>query len=420
MPSSRRLASGRVALQRDPSDFHHRLPGDPTHRVRLNIPSARYLSAWAAALLLAGCASLEVTPDFFGDLAKHPESGAVLTGIPDPLLRGSMKGSDALAAVLTFWKRPADPNAIAAAVSSEYGGREREEALMLLADRKGMWTHATYGNLAALQTRVAHGVPVIVELVEDPSYPQNRIFAVVVGYDAKEKRVLCHEGRGTPRVYTDAKFSERWMPVRSWMLLVAPADRLTWDMSPAELMTRARFYESRNQLDLALKDLSSAMAKDPVNSRICVSAANLYRKLDRPDQAEGLYRRAIDLNPHEGQAFNNLAYLKAERGEDLAEAESLARKALLLEPTNPISLDTLGFILQRAGRLDEAVASLEQAYARSRILTAPRQREIAVHLARAYALAGRTAEAADILRQLRASDPSFVTPDDLRPALSQP
>ncbi|MFH0909865.1 MAG: tetratricopeptide repeat protein [bacterium] len=381
---------------------------------------ARLLFAALAAMMMSGCASPQASPDFFGDLASHPEFGTVISGVPDPLLRSSMAGHDALAAVLTFWKHPADPGVLAAALATDYRGREREEALMNLAGHKGMWTYATYGNMAALQTRVTHGVPVIVELVDDAQYAGRRRFALVVGYDEKEKRVLCHEGRGRPRVYDYVDFMVRWVPVRSWMLLVMPPSQPSWTMTPAELATRARFYESRDQLDLALNDLTAAMAADPVNSRICVNAANLHRKRGEPDKAEGLYRRAIDLNPHEGQAFNNLAYLIAEQGGNLLEAENLAKQALLLEPTNPVMLDTLGFILHKQGRFDEAVAHLEQASARARFMPAPKQREIALHLVRGYLDAGRRDDAERVLRELQATDPSLALPDDLQAILLQP
>lgn len=381
---------------------------------------ARSLPAALAAVLLSSCATPPAPPDFFGDLARHPEAGFAIAGVPDPLLRSSMAGHDALAAVLTFWNQPVDPAALAATLATDYAGREREEAIMNFADRKGMWTYATYGSLAALQTRIAHGVPVIVEVNDDANYVGTRRFAIAVGYDQVEKRILCHEGRGHPRVYDYSDFMARWIPVHSWMLLVTPPAYPSWEMTPSELSTRSRFYESRNDLDLALNDLQAAMVADPANSRICVNAANLFRKRGELDKAEGMYRRAIDLNPREGQAFNNLAYLIAERGGDLADAEALAKKALLLEPTNPVSLDTLGFILQRQGRFDEAVAHLEQANARARVLAAPKQREIALHLAHAYLDAGRRPDAERIVRELRAAAPSLVLPDDLRSALSQP
>ena len=331
-----------------------------------------------------------------------------------------MSGHDALSVVLTFWNHPADSSSIASALATDYGGREREEAIMSFADRKGMWTYATYGNLATLQTRIDHGVPVIVQLVDEAGFRGTRRYAIVVAYDEQEKRVLCHEGRGRPRVYAYADFMTRWTPVRSWMLLVAPPSRLSWDMTPAELSTRARFYESRNQLDLALGDLTAAMIADPANSRICVNVANLFRKRGEFDKAEGMYRRAIDLNPSEGQAYNNLAFLLAEQGRELVDAEQLAQEALLLEPTNPVSLDTMGFILLRQGRFDEAVAHLEQARSRARVLPGPKQREIAIHLARAYAESGRRADAESVLQELRAADPSLAIPEDLRGVLSLP
>lgn len=73
----------------------------------------------------------------------------------------------------------------------------------------------------------------------------------------------------------------------------------------------------------------------------------------------------IERNPSHSAALNYLGYMWAERGENLAEAEELIRRAVALEPKNPAYLDSLGWVLYQQGRFHEALPPLEQASALS-------------------------------------------------------
>ncbi len=78
-------------------------------------------------------------------------------------------------------------------------------------------------------------------------------------------------------------------------------------------------------------------------------------------QAAQAWRRAIDLDPANGAALNNLAWLLATRLGDPAQAEALARRAVALDGTNAQWLDTLAETLFRQGKRAEAVEVAQEA-----------------------------------------------------------
>ncbi len=75
-------------------------------------------------------------------------------------------------------------------------------------------------------------------------------------------------------------------------------------------------------------EYATLLAAEPDNSRLLYLASRI--DLD-PDKAEGLLRRAIELDPANAYAYNSLAYHKISAGE-FAEALPLVEKARELEP----------------------------------------------------------------------------------------
>ena len=75
-------------------------------------------------------------------------------------------------------------------------------------------------------------------------------------------------------------------------------------------------------------------------------------------EAAAAFRRAGD-NP---DALNNLAYTYGEMNANLDEAIALCERAIKLQPSHRANyLDTLAGIFVKQGRLDEAIATYEQA-----------------------------------------------------------
>lgn len=95
--------------------------------------------------------------------------------------------------------------------------------------------------------------------------------------------------------------------------------------------------------------------------------AGLAYQEGKIDDAERLYRKAIDVDSKASSALNNLAWLLAAERGNFSEAEGFSRRAISLVPNDPEYRDTLGFILmkQKPPKLPEARTQFEQCVALS-------------------------------------------------------
>jgi len=96
--------------------------------------------------------------------------------------------------------------------------------------------------------------------------------------------------------------------------------------------------------------------------------------------------------PEQAPALNLTGYLLADRNERLPDAEAYLRRARELAPGDPAVLDSWGWLLLRRGQYRAAVRALDRA-----ARYAPREAEILVHLAVAWAADGAPRTAAGVL-----------------------
>lgn len=112
-------------------------------------------------------------------------------------------------------------------------------------------------------------------------------------------------------------------------------------------------------------------------------------------QAEGVLEALIKDAPKHAQALNYLGYSWAERGQRLAEAETLIRRALEVDPDNHYYLDSLGWALHRQARHAEAEKALAQAAAAIRASADAEEAVVLDHLAEVRQALGQSAAAAE-------------------------
>ena len=110
-------------------------------------------------------------------------------------------------------------------------------------------------------------------------------------------------------------------------------------LTPEEHLNLGVAYERRGELDSAIKEYQRAAEELPL---ALLHLGNAHFLKNQWKEAEVYYREAIEKNPKNADAYNNLAWLYYTRGENLEEAEALAQKALELDPSkNSTYEDTL-------------------------------------------------------------------------------
>lgn len=132
--------------------------------------------------------------------------------------------------------------------------------------------------------------------------------------------------------------------------------RVQLAQAEATLLREASAYrEAFEVLDRALVEL-------PDSPELLYDHALAAEKVDRVDVLEANLRRVIKMRPDHAHAYNALGYTLADRNERLDEARQLIDTALKLAPEDPFIMDSMGWVLYRQGRGEEALTYLQRAY----------------------------------------------------------
>ncbi len=191
-----------------------------------------------------------------------------------------------------------------------------------------------------------------------------------------------------------------------------------------DILSRAGSLQAANDL------LTQALTEMPDNAALRYARAMIREQLDDLAGMEKDLRALIAANPDNTTALNALGYTLADRTERYAEAQELVARALELRPDEPAILDSMGWVLYRAGRYDEAVDYLSRAYA------AFPDPEVAAHLGEVLWVLGDKDRAMSVWRgallrdsehavlretlQRLGVDPLVVAPVNNAPAPTQP
>jgi tetratricopeptide (TPR) repeat protein len=144
-------------------------------------------------------------------------------------------------------------------------------------------------------------------------------------------------------------------------------ERALLAQAEGELLAEQRRY------DEAMQVFDQALAGG-YNADLLYARAMLAEKMDRLDILERDLRRILERDPDNAQALNALGYTLADRTTRYDEAYGYIRRALDISPSDFYILDSMGWVLYRMGRLDEAEQYLRKA------LLLRRDPEVAAHL----------------------------------------
>ena len=128
-------------------------------------------------------------------------------------------------------------------------------------------------------------------------------------------------------------------------------------------MERGAELEKAGGLEDSIREQEAALAADPVNVQAHVNLIGLYGRTGNPEKAKEHFEAAVRLSPGRSDAWYNYGVLLLRVRNDRDGAESAFRRALEINPDNAEARDNLGVIYERLGRLDDAAREFRQAVA---------------------------------------------------------
>jgi len=146
----------------------------------------------------------------------------------------------------------------------------------------------------------------------------------------------------------------------------------------------------------------AAEAEDPVpfDQSFYFWYAAAHERIGEYAQAEENFRKVIEMNPEHAEAYNYLAYMWAEKGENLDEALAFINKAVETAPQNGAFLDTRGWVYYMQGHYEKAFEEIELA---AQLL--PEDSTVAEHLGDTLFKLNRLEEAIESWKKALKADP---------------
>jgi tetratricopeptide (TPR) repeat protein len=172
-------------------------------------------------------------------------------------------------------------------------------------------------------------------------------------------------------------------------------------------------YVAENKLPQAIAQLESALQKNPNDPPVLLTLGVVYEHMKDYPKARDNYEKVISVRPEAFVALNNLAYLYAERFNQLDRAYELAQKAHTLQPGDAAIADTLGWILYKRGDYQQAVALLQESAGKGPVN--PEQR---FHLGMAHYMMGHAEAARSALENAVSGAVDFPGKDEARRRLA--
>ncbi len=166
------------------------------------------------------------------------------------------------------------------------------------------------------------------------------------------------------------------------------------------IIAEAQLLRDANQPKEAFAVVERGLDTLPDQPDLLYDYAMLAEKLERVDLLESSLRKLIKLRPDHAHAYNALGYSLADRNERLEEAQELIESALKLAPGDSFIIDSMGWVLYRQGKTEEALKQLQRAYA------GRQDPEIAAHLGEVLWVLGRRSEAQKVWDEALSKAPS--------------
>jgi tetratricopeptide (TPR) repeat protein len=176
--------------------------------------------------------------------------------------------------------------------------------------------------------------------------------------------------------------------------------------------TLGSMYVSQKRLDEALREFEALSKKQARPVGPLTMMGMILEQQGNVDAAMKRYNDALALDSRAGAASNNLAWILAERSQDLDRALQLAQNAVAAAPERAEILDTLGWVYYQMNQPLRAIPYFQQSVQKS-----PETAEYHYHLGLAFVKGGDNVKGRAALQRALDSKPSAAMVSEIRKAL---
>ena len=166
--------------------------------------------------------------------------------------------------------------------------------------------------------------------------------------------------------------------------------------------------------DQAIATYEQSIKDNPRDVTFYILAGELYESKKDNAKARLMYQKALDLQPDNALASNNLAYVILEEGGNIDVALAMAQTARRNMPDSPNAADTLGWAYYQKGAYGTAIDLFKEALKKR-----PDDATLNYHIGMAYLKSDRNDLAKQHLERVLKINPSYAKGDDVRKALAQ-
>lgn len=203
--------------------------------------------------------------------------------------------------------------------------------ILAAARRNGLPAYPLEPSLDAVLREVAAGNPVLVfQNLSLPVYPVWH-YAVVIGYDRERRELLLHSGRTPRQVLSLDTFERTWARGKYWSMVALSPTRLP---ATAQDDTFARSVAALERVDpkAASSAYTTALKRWPQHHALLLGAGNAAYALGDLPSAQSAYEAAVQAHPDFADAWNNLAQVMLDLGNQPGATHAIAKAVALGGP----------------------------------------------------------------------------------------
>ena len=166
---------------------------------------------------------------------------------------------------------------------------------------------------------------------------------------------------------------ERWLPLlfeayldkeqfKKALAVLDEMEQRSGEYSATLAISRYRVYALWDKPKKALEAIDRYLVTDPTNLRFLLFRIEILEHMNAKAKVlYPAYEDVLAINPRHLLVLNNYAYHLATHKGDLVKAERMSELTIREDPTNPVYLDTYGWILHLRGKDELAKFFLERA-----------------------------------------------------------